>query len=266
MHKIGFIGAGNMAGAIIGGIVRKGLYAPAEIALFDVSAEKRAQYTANGHPFYDSAEALTAACEMIVLSVKPQVFPAILPALKSAMTPDKLLVSIMAGVTAEKIQSGVGFPCKLVLVMPNTPLMLGEGAAALARIEPAKREDFERVRALFSAAGIAEEVTPAQMSATIPIHGSSPAFLYLFAKTVVAEAAKAGIDPDAANRLFCQTLIGSARMMTESGMSHDELIAMVCSPGGTTLAALDAMENAGYSASIVAGVEACVKRAEELSR
>jgi pyrroline-5-carboxylate reductase len=266
MAKIGFIGAGNMAGAIVGGVINWGLYSPCDIGLYDVSEEKREHYTAQGHPFYHSAEELVAACDIIVLSVKPQVFPAVLPEVKKAMTAEKLLCSIAAGITAQYIQSEIGFPCKVVLVMPNTPLLLGAGAAALARVEPTTQAEFDAVKALFSAAGIAEEVTPAQMNATIPIHGSGPAFLYQFAKTIVEEAEKAGIAPDVANRLFCQMLVGSARMMTESGMTHAELIKMVCSPGGTTLAALDAMEKAGYSASISAGYEACIRRAIELSK
>lgn len=264
--KIGFVGAGNMAGAIIGGAVEKGGYAPEEIGVYDISPEKREEYAARGCRAFANVEELVAACGTIVLAVKPQVFPAVLPQVKTAMTADKVLVSIAAGITAQSIQEAVGFPCKLVMVMPNTPLLVGEGAAALSRVAPTTPAEFQEVRALFAAAGIAEEIGPDKMREIIPVNGSSPAFLYLFAKVIVECAQREGIDPDTANRLICQTLVGAAKMMTDTGKTHQELIDMVCSPGGTTLAALEAMETAGFSDAVRAGFDACVKRAKELSQ
>lgn len=264
--KIGFIGAGNMAGAIIGGVTAKGLYTSGQIGIYDISPETRQRYADAGHVVFEEVEALVAACDMVVLSVKPQVFPAVLPQVKKAMTPQKVLVSIAAGITAEIIQGAVGFPCKLVLVMPNTPLLVGKGAAALSRVEPTTSAEFEAVRALFTSAGITEEVDAARMDAVMPVHGSSPAFLYLFAKTMVECAEEAGVDPAAATRLFCQTMVGAAEMMTQSGKPFQELIDMVCSPGGATLAALAAMEENGFARSIREGYAACVRRAEELAK
>lgn len=264
--ELGFIGAGNMASAIIGGVLRQGLYTAGEIGVYDLSPAVQERYRSAGHPVFDAPEALVAACGIVVLAVKPQVFPQVLGEIRPAMTPETLLVSIAAGITAETIHAGVGFPCRLVLVMPNTPLLVGAGAAALSPVEPATRQDFEKAKALFAAAGIAEEIPADKMKEIIPVHGSSPAFIYLFAKTLVDCAREAGIDPDVANRLLCQTLIGSAKMMLESGKTHQQLIDMVCSPGGTTLAALDAMEQQGFSASIAAGFDACVRRAWELSQ
>lgn len=263
---IGFIGGGNMASAIIKGVTSASLYAPDQIGVYDISAEVTGRFQSGGYSAFASIPELVEQCEIVVLAVKPQTFSQALPQMKPAMSPDTLVVSIAAGITASSIQDAMGFPCKLVLVMPNTPLLVGEGAAALSRIEPATQEDFETVRRIFASAGIAEEVPADKISDSIPLHGSSPAFIYLLAKTLADSAEAHGIDRDTANRLVSQTLIGCAKMMTETGTSHQELIDMVCSPGGTTLAALEAMERAGYSKAIADGYEACVNRAHELAK
>lgn len=265
MQKISFIGIGNMASAIINGMLREQMLQPGEIGGYDISEEIRAQFAGRGHVAFAGVEQLVRSSEVILLSVKPQVLPKILAQIKGVIAPQQLVVSIVAGVTGKAIQQALGFPCKVVQAMPNTALMVGKGATALSRIPPVTDEEFAQVHRIFSAAGIAEEIDADILSASIPVHASSPAFLYLFAKTIVDRAALHGIDRDAANRLFCQTLIGCANMMLESGKSHQELIDMVCSPGGTTLAALDAMQSAGFTESVQAGFDACIRRAQELA-
>lgn len=266
MKNIGFIGAGNMAGAIIAKVLDCEILPASKIGIYDISPDKRAQFAASGHLAFNSIEQLVAACDTIVLAAKPQNFPEIMPLVRQEMTPDKLLVSIAAGIGAQYIQDSVGFPCKLVLVMPNTPLLVGAGATALSRIEPATKEEFEEIRGIFALSGIAEEVPPDKMNAAMSIHSCSPAYLYLFAKTVVACAEREGIDPDVANRLFCQMLVGAAAMMTETSKTHQELIDMVCSPGGTTLAGLAALDEAGFVSAIQAAFAANTRRAEELAK
>lgn len=263
--KLGFIGAGNMAGAIINGVVKTGLLAPKQIGICDIDPEKTEPYRQHGHTVYSGISELVRDCSRIVLSVKPQNFTQVLPQVAEAMTPDKLLISIAAGITGKAIQEAVGFACKVVLVMPNTPLLLGQGASALARVEPTTEEEFAQVRALFDAAGVTGEVAPDRMNQVIPVNGSSPAFLYAFAKVIVDCAEQNGIDSQTAMELFCQTMMGSAHMLLESGKTPRELIDMVCSPGGTTLAAMRALEDGGFSKSLKAAVEACIQRAEELS-
>lgn len=265
MTKIGFIGAGNMAGAIISSLLGRELLPAGKIGIYDVDPEKRKRYAAEGHPVYDDAQQLVEDCPTVVLAVKPQVFPQVLPRVKGAMTPDKLVVSIAAGIGAGYIQNALGFPCKLILVMPNTPLLVGEGATAMSRVEPATAGEFEEWKGVFATAGIVEEIPPDKMNAVMAVHSNTPAFLYLLAKTVAACAERSGIDFDAANRLFCQTMVGSARMMTRTGKTHQELIDMVCSPGGTTLAGLAELEKQGFVQAVEQAFDACVRRAEELA-
>ena len=262
----GFIGAGNMAGAIIGGILTKNLAAAAQIGVYDIDTQKTAAFAAQGCRGFENIPALCAESRFVFLAVKPQQFNAVLPEIGKSLRPDSVLVSIAAGITAEAIKAGVGADCKVILAMPNTPLLLGQGACALSRVPPATQPELEQVKALFAAAGIAEEIPPDKMNAIIPINGSSPAFIYLFAKTLLDCAQTAGLPPAQAHRLICQALIGSAHMLRDTGKTPDELIAMVCSPGGTTLAALEAMENSGFAQAIQNGFSACVKRADELAQ
>lgn len=263
--KIGFIGAGNMAGAILGGIVRAGGIPPAQIGVYDISEAQTAKYAAAGHPVFESVPALTAGCETVFLSVKPQTFSDILPLVRQGIRPQTLLVSIAAGIPAQRIKDAMGFDCKVVPAMPNTPLLLGCGATALAKIDPVSDAEFEYVKGLFELAGATAQVGADKLCEVIPVNGSSPAFIYRFAEVLCAKAQEAGIDREAALRLLCQTLIGSARMLLESGRSPRELIDMVCSPGGTTIAAMQALGQNGFDRALEAAFDACVRRARELA-
>ena len=142
-----------------------------------------------------------------------------------------MIVSIAAGITAEYIKRKTIPEAKVVLVMPNTPLLLGEGATAIAKAEPVTGEEFDFVRNIFSSCGETAVISADKIKEIISINGSSPAFIYLFAKGFIDYAKSAGIDEASAKKLFAKSLIGSAKMMTDSGYSIDELIKMVSSPG-----------------------------------
>jgi pyrroline-5-carboxylate reductase len=263
--KLGFIGAGKMAGAIIGGILAKGLYPPGEIGIYDILPPQLERFSAMGCEVFDDIPSLAARCGMIILAIKPQSFPAALPELRKGIRRDAVVVSIAAGITAGTIKEALGFDCKIILVMPNTPLLLGQGASALARVEPTGSLEFAAIQKLFAAAGVAEEIDSEKMRAVIPVNGSSPAFVYLFAKTLMEEAVKAGIGEETAKSLVIQTLIGSAHMLRDSGNTPDELIDMVCSPGGTTVAAMEALRGHGFTDALREAFAACIRRADELS-
>lgn len=265
MLKIGFIGAGNMASAIIGGITGSKLMNPYEIGVYDIEDAKLGAFRNRGFVTFLSVKELVAACDAILLAVKPQNFADVLPQVGESITSEKLLISIAAGITADAIKNGVGFDCKLVLAMPNTPLLLGAGATALSAVAPATAEDFNFAKSIFESAGVAAEIAPDKMKEVIPVNGSSPAFFYYFAKILIEKAGESGIDSDTAKRLIAQTMIGSAKMLTNSGRTPQELIEMVCSPGGATLAGMRALDEGGFAAAVAAASDACVKRAYELS-
>lgn len=263
--RLGFIGAGNMAGAIIEGVTGAKLMAPEEIGVFDIDGEKLKSYEGRGFKTFCGIKELVAACDAVLIAVKPQSFLEVLPQIKAGMSPEKLLISIAAGITSEAIKSGLGFDCKLILAMPNTPLMLGCGATALSVQPPADDSDYKFAESIFASAGIAVKIPADKMKEIIPVNGSSPAFFYYLVKLIADEAEKAGIPAEAAYPLVCQTMLGSARMLLESGKTPQQLIDMVCSPGGTTLAGMKALDDNGFGRAVEAASKACVNRAYELS-
>ncbi len=265
-YDVGFIGLGNMASAIISGILAKEVVSPSNICAYDVSKEKCAFFAEKGIAVAVDEKTVAAQCRYVFLCVKPQVMGDVLAALKPGAGEHNVFVSIAAGIGAGYIKSQLGFDCKLILVMPNTPLMLGEGASALACIPPTGSEEFLFVKSIFAAAGISEEIPAGKLCEVIPINGSSPAFIYLFAKIVADFSKEQGIDYAVALRLFAQTLIGSAKMLTESNLTPDELIKMVSSPGGTTVKALATFEEYGFEKTVRAAMRSCIDRAYELGK
>lgn len=264
--KVGFIGAGNMAGAIIGGVLRSKLLPPSEIAVFDVNAEKLESCRKQGMTVLASPEEVAASCKYVLLAIKPQNFADVMAQIAPSLTEESVVISIVAGVSAAYIKESAGFDVKVVPVMPNTPLLIGHGTVAMSHVQPTSDEEFVFAQGLFAAAGQVTVIPPDKMNEVIPLNGSSPAFIYLIAKLFVDEAEKNGFDRETANRLFCDTLIGSAHMMLDTGMDHQTLINMVCSPGGTTLKGLEALKEYGIEEAIAQCSRATIKRSYELGK
>lgn len=265
-EKIGFIGAGNMAGAIIEGILKKGVACASDLAVCNRTPEKCARFARRGINVMKSAAEIAGYCGIIFLAVKPQNYDEVLTELATCVDGSKILVSIAAGISSGYIKKRIGFDCKVVRAMPNTPLLLGEGATALCQCPPVSDAEFRRVTEIFAAGGEVAVLPEEKMNAVISVNGSSPAYVYLFAKAVIDGAVRQGIDADTAKKLICKTLVGSAAMLMESGMTADELIRMVSSPGGTTLKAMEVLYEHGFEAAIVDAMERCTRRAEELGR
>ena len=256
-----------MAGAIIQGILRANLLPAQQIGVYDVSASQCEPHEKSGCRVFDSVAELVQSCHMVVLSVKPQNFPDVLSLIRRASpASDTVFLSIAAGISIGFIKENLGFDAAVIRAMPNTPLLIGFGAVALSRETPVSDEAFDFAKSIFSSAGIAVEIPSDRMNEVIPLNGSSPAYIYLFAKIFVEQAEKAEFDPQTANRLFCETLIGSAKMMLESGKTHQQLIDMVTSPKGTTFEGLCALEEHGFAQALIACFDATVRRAYELGR
>ncbi len=264
--KIGFIGAGNMATAIINGILREKIKSPSLINVFDKDAEKLALMKLKGVSCFDSGYDLAAASDIVVLAVKPQNYDEVLSEISAAAAEDKVFVTIAAGISIDYVRSGLGKACPMVRVMPNTPLLLGKGATALCRSDNISDEDFEEVRMMFALSGEAVVLPESQMNAIIAVNGSSPAYIYLFAKAMVDYAVSVGIDGDTALKLVCKTFEGSAEMLRSSGDTPEVLIDKVCSKGGTTIEAMNVLRDKKVPETIAEAMAACTRRAEELGR
>lgn len=263
--NIGFIGAGNMGTAIMKGISASTAGKNIQLFAFDPDTEKVKSLAEYGVCECVSEAELTEKCRYIFFAVKPQIIGKVIEAAAPAVTSDKVLISIAAGITDEFVVSKTIPDAKVILVMPNTPLLLGEGASALSRNEKVTNEEFEVILDVFRSCGKAAVISKDKMKEIIAINGSSPAFIYLFAKYFIDYAASVGIDSASATELFSQSLIGSAKMITDSGYTIDELIKMVSSPGGTTLAGLDKLYEGNLSDTVKNCCESCTKRAYELS-
>ena len=262
--KFGFIGVGNMCSAILDGIVKSGCQKPEDIFLFDTDENKCSRFIELGMIFMSSADEVARASDVLFLCVKPQIMPKVLGELSVAVKENAVVVSIAAGVSAKKICDAIKTTNRVIQVMPNTPLMLSEGAVAMSATDSVSGEELEVVEKIFSSCGVCKKIPLDKMNEIIAVNGSSPAFIYLLTKYVCDVAEQNGIDREVAKALFCQSLIGSAKMMTDSGMDIDELIRMVSSPGGTTLEGLSVMRERDVEATVRATFDACTKRAYEL--
>lgn len=264
--NVGFIGAGNMGSAIMKGISESEAGKNIQLYAFDPDSSKTAALESYGVSAAASEAELTGKCKYVFLAVKPQVIESVIEAAAPAVTGETVIVSIAAGITDEFIAKKTIPDAKVILVMPNTPLLLGEGASALSRSETVSDEEFELILGVFRSCGKAAVISKDKMKEIIAINGSSPAFIYLFAKAFIDYADSVGISKESATELFSQSLIGSAKMITDSGYSIDELIKMVSSPGGTTLAGLDKLYEGGFEDTVKKCCENCTKRAYELSK
>lgn len=265
MKSIGFIGAGNMATAIIKGLIaQKG--SGSFINVFDVSSEKLDEISKLGVNAFSSSQDVVKNSEIIVLAVKPQNYAEVLEALKDVVSTDKTFVSIAAGISINYVQSALGCECPVVRVMPNTPLLLKKGASALCPSSNISEENKQIVYDMFAGSGVCEYITEDHMNEIIAVNGSSPAYIYMFAKAMADYAVSVGIDYDKALNLICATLEGSAAMLKESGDTPDVLIEKVSSKGGTTIEALNKLREHGFTEAIDDAMKACTKRAEELGK
>lgn len=266
MKKIGFIGAGNMATAIIKGLMAQNDNKADFINVFDVSSEKCDEMRLLGASVCESGVSVVEKSDIIVLAVKPQNYAEVLDALKPSVDESKTFVSIAAGISIAYVQKGLGCACPVVRVMPNTPLLLKKGASALCPSNNISDENKEIVYNMFAGSGVCEYITEEHMNEIISVNGSSPAYIYLFAKAMADYAQSNGIDYDKAMNLVCATLEGSAAMLRQSGDSADTLIQKVSSKGGTTIAALEKLREHGFYEAIQDAMKACTQRAEELGK
>lgn len=263
-YTIGFIGAGNMTSAILGGALRRHVVLPEHVYLSNPHREKMEPFRCQGVYVTTSNAEAAAKADILVLAVKPQMFDAVLPDLV-AHTEGKCVVSIAAGISSAYIKERL--PGTYVIrAMPNTPLLIGKGITALTQSDDVPAAYFEAVMDLFRGAGEIVVVREAQMDAVIALSGSSPAYFFRIADAMVQKGVALGVDADLALKLTSITMEGAAGMLIKSGKTAQELTRQVCSPGGTTLAALSAFDDAGLDATIAEAMERCVIRAEELKK
>jgi len=266
-HTIAFVGAGNMAGALIRGLIGTGtvpagqiIAADPEQARIDALAEDLGIRTAP-----NNAEAIREA-SVIVLATKPQVFAQLLPRIADSVRPDMLLVSIAAGISTARIERSLPSGSRVVRTMPNTPALVGAGATAIAAGRHSNDADLDLVETLFQSVGIVVRVPEAQIDAVTGLSGSGPAYVFAMIEALRDAGAREGLAEDTALRLASQTVFGAARLLLDQKEAPEVLRERVTSPGGTTRAGLDALAAAGFAETILGAVRAATRRSVELGK
>lgn len=263
---IGFIGGGNMAAAILGGLIRKAVCAPDQILVSDVSDERREmlQREFGVRTTADNLEVVQESAG-VVLAVKPQVLPALAGEIASAFPNNKPLVSILAGVTVRVLKRSFNQHGRIIRTMPNLPATVGKGVTAIAESPETTEEDLRFAEEVLGAVGATVRVEEQLIDAVTAVSGSGPGYVFRIADLMVQAGREVGLTEEQARNLTAQTLLGSAELLVQSGEHPADLCRKVCSPGGTTLAGLEAMMANGLEAAIRAGVAAARDRSRELS-
>ena len=264
IRKIAFIGGGNMAEAIMRGLLRGDT--GVGICVAEISSKRRDEI-ASRFPMVrvvgDAAEAAQWG-EVVILAVKPQQAAGVLDLIEPVVTPEKLVISIMAGITSVKIEANLAPGCRVIRAMPNTPALIGAGATAACMGRKASADDLDLAVQIFALIGTAVPVEEKLMDAVTALSGSGPAYVYTFIEALADAGVKNGLPRDVAAQLAAQTVLGSARMVVETGEHPALLREKVTSPGGTTIAALHALESGSFRGVIMDAVEAACLRSKEL--
>ena len=264
--KIGFIGGGNMAEAFIKGLMNGGF--PATDILFFEPNEKRRELMIERYGVscaVDNIE-LVNKSDIVVVATKPQILYKVLEDIVTVFNDEKLLISILAGVTTTTFEEGLGGQTRVVRAMPNTPALAGQGAAALCPGKNATEEDRRVAQHLFETVGIALWVEEGQMDAVTGLSGSGPAFVYTFIEALTAGGVQEGLRLDIAHSLAVQTVVGAAHLVKETGEHPALLREKVCSPAGTTIRAIRVLEERGLRAMMMEAVGAATTRSRELGK
>lgn len=263
--KIGFIGLGNMADAMIGGILAKGLYQKEEL----IGSSKTEATATRMHEKYgietgtDNARVAKEA-NILVLAVKPVFFPEVIGEIKEFVTNDTLVISIAAGKSLEWIEQEFGKKIRLVRCMPNVPALVGEACTGVCVNNFVTDEDEKLALALMESFGKASLIPERLMDAVIGVSGSSPAYVFMFIEAMADAAVLAGMPRNQAYEFAAQSVLGSAKMVLETGKHPAQLKDMVCSPAGTTIEAVKVLEEKGFRAAVMDAVEACVNKSKNM--
>ncbi|MBO5487124.1 MAG: pyrroline-5-carboxylate reductase [Eubacterium sp.] len=262
---IGFIGCGNMAQAMLKGILEKGLYGPEDIIVSRRNGEALAQlHRELGVQTTTDNNEVAKKADILILAVKPFQFADVIPPLASCIKEGTLVISIAAGQTIANIENLFGKTIKLVRTMPNTPALVLEGATGMCFNSHVTEEEREKAIRLFESFGIVEVVSETMIDTVIGVSGSSPAYVFLFIEAMADAAVADGMPRAQAYRMAAQSVLGSAKMVLETGKHPGELKDMVCSPAGTTIEAVRVLEEKGFRSAVIEGQKACVKKAKEL--
>lgn len=262
--KICFIGGGNMGEAIIRGLISQKLTAPQNIYLYEIDKSKHEKFVKMGINVASTAKDGISPCDFVLLALKPALIRGFLEENKEYFS-DKVVLSIAASVPISLICEVLGEKTPTIRIMPNTPMLVGKGAAAISSNEYVSKKDFEYICRMLSGMSVLSVLDEDSMNKVISVNGSSPAYVYAFIRAMLKGAEEQGIGEKQALPLILRTIEGAVKMVEKSDVSIDTLIDRVCSPGGTTLAAMSVLSEKGFEEAVAEAMTACTQRADEIS-
>ena len=265
--KIGFIGAGNMGGAILRGYVPYAEKAGDQLYVFVPTQEKLESICreTGAYPRKDIGD-LTESCDVVILGVKPDKFEEVLPQVAEKYTADKVVVSMAAGVTIGFIEGYLGKDAKIVRIMPNTPAQVRAAMTAVCRNGNLSDRQFEEIKAIFGSIGKAEEVDEELIHCVIGVSGSSPAYTFMYIDALMEAAVKNGMDEKKARIFAAQYVLGAAKMVLKTDVDPKQLCINVCSPGGTTIEAVESLKADGFEETVEKAFQAAVDKSAKMSK
>ena len=263
--KIGFIGCGNMAKALISGILSSKFIAPNEIIASALRLEslKKTESELGINITLDN-KAVASKTKYVVLAVKPQFYIDTINEIKESINNDTVIISIAPGKTMEELENAFSKDVKIIRTMPNTPCMIRAGMTAICRNEKVNDDEFNFVIDVFKCCGLVEIISENLINAVVATSGSSPAYLFMMIEAMADAAVLAGLPRDKAYRMAAQAIYGGAKMVLETNRHPAELKDMVCSPAGTTIEAVRVLEKSGFRSSIIEAMTACVLKAKQM--
>lgn len=265
IQTLGMVGGGQMGEALIRGMITAGVVNKSKIMCAE-PYEQRREFLQNTYGIETTVDAATlaASCSTIILAVKPQVMQAVLQLYKPFITQQHLVVSIAAGISLEMLGQGLAEHARIVRVMPNTPALVLEGASAISGNEYASKEDMATALQIFSAVGTCVELPESMLDAVTGLSGSGPGYVFTFIEALIDGGVLAGIPRPVAEKLVLQTVYGSAKLAMETGEHPAVLKSKVTSPGGTTIAGIHVLEEAGLRGAVMSAVVCATERSREL--
>lgn len=264
--RIGFIGAGQMAEALARGFINKNIIKASNIYATDIMQVRKEVFASFGANAAETNSEVVANSDVVFIAVKPQYVSLVLKEVRPVLTPKTVIVSIAAGVTLATLKEAAGEDSRVIRVMPNTPCLVGETASAMCLGGKADDGDADVVKQLFDAVGTIYKVEEKLLSAVTGLSGSGPAYIFVMIEALSDGGVKAGLPRDIATQLAAQTVLGSAKMVLETGKHPGVLKDMVTSPAGTTIAGVHELEKAGVRNAFINAVTGAAARADELSK
>ncbi|ERI92635.1 pyrroline-5-carboxylate reductase [Clostridiales bacterium oral taxon 876 str. F0540] len=259
--KIGFIGCGNMAQAMIGGMVKSEVVSKDSI-IGSNSGDKNLNLTREKYGIQTTKDnkEVASLSDILIIAVKPHIYPAVIEEIKSCIKENAVIVTIAAGITMSFMEKAFGRRIKVVRTMPNTPAMVGEGISAICYNDMVSEEELNDVVRLFESFGKAELISEQLMDAVPAVSGSSPAYVYMFIEALADGAVRDGIPRAKAYNMAAQAVFGAAKMVLETGIHPGQLKDNVCSPGGTTIEAVYSLEKNNFRGTIMEAMKACTDK------